>query len=196
MGDEGGPALTIAPAADDAWHGLQRELPLTDLVVMAPSAARGEGPWTGLLAEAMMAGRAPVLIAGAADRMAGAPRRWPGTAVPRPAAPCAPRSRWLVDASEVAILQYTGELHETAGSAADPERLVGYLKAHGVAAASVRRLSGPRSGEALLGAAVELNASLFVAGAFGHARLAETVFGGATRTFLHAEDGMHLFLSH
>jgi nucleotide-binding universal stress UspA family protein len=48
----------------------------------------------------------------------------------------------------------------------------------------------------LLEAARAADAALFVAGAFGHARLAETLFGGATRTFLHAEESLHLFLSH
>jgi nucleotide-binding universal stress UspA family protein len=48
----------------------------------------------------------------------------------------------------------------------------------------------------LLAAARNVDAALFVAGAFGHARLAETVFGGATRTFLHADEALHLFLSH
>jgi nucleotide-binding universal stress UspA family protein len=102
----------------------------------------------------------------------------------------------LKDASIVAILQHTGELHATAGSAADPARLSRYLKAKGVKETTEQSVSGARPGTALLGAAQDLDAALFVAGAFGHARLAETVFGGATRTFLHAEDGLHMFLSH
>jgi hypothetical protein len=36
---------------------------------------------------------------------------------------------------------------------------------------------------------------ILVAGAFGHPRLQEYVFGGATRTFLNSE-GLSLFLSH
>ena len=39
------------------------------------------------------------------------------------------------------------------------------------------------------------DAELMIAGAFGHPRLQEFVFGGATRSFLHA-DGPSLFLSH
>ncbi len=190
------PAIAVAPAADDPWHGLERELPLADMVVMGHSAARGEGAWTGLLADALMAGRAPVLIAGGPDFPAGgaAAVAWDGS--PEAGRALRAATPLLKDASEVTILQHVGELHETAGTAADPERAVTYLKGRGVTNISVHTVSGPRPGAALLGVARDLDAGLFVAGAFGHARLAETIFGGATRTFLHAEAGLHLFLSH
>ena len=47
----------------------------------------------------------------------------------------------------------------------------------------------------LLAAAKAAGADLLVAGAFGHPRLREFIFGGATRTFLNA-DSPSLFLSH
>jgi nucleotide-binding universal stress UspA family protein len=47
----------------------------------------------------------------------------------------------------------------------------------------------------LLGAAKEVGANLLVAGAFGHPRLQEFIFGGTTRTLLNS-DGPSLFLSH
>jgi nucleotide-binding universal stress UspA family protein len=47
----------------------------------------------------------------------------------------------------------------------------------------------------LLGAARDTNANLLVAGAFGHPRLQEFIFGGTTRTLLNS-DGPSLFLSH
>jgi nucleotide-binding universal stress UspA family protein len=195
LNSEGPASIAMALASDDPWLGLERELPLADLVVMAHSAARGEGPWTGLLADALMAGRAPVLIAGGRERLAGAPAAvaWDGS----PEAGRAVRAAvpLLKNASSVTILQYAGELFVSAGSAADPERLTRYLAAHGVSETSVRQVTGAKPGPALLGACKSLDATLLVAGAFGHARLAETIFGGATRTFLHAE-GLHLFLSH
>jgi nucleotide-binding universal stress UspA family protein len=43
--------------------------------------------------------------------------------------------------------------------------------------------------------AVEIGADLMVAGAFGHPRLQEFVFGGATRTFLTAA-APSMFISH
>ena len=51
------------------------------------------------------------------------------------------------------------------------------------------------AGSLLLGAAKEVNANLLVAGAFGHPRLQEFIFGGTTRTLLNS-DGPSLFLSH
>jgi nucleotide-binding universal stress UspA family protein len=194
--DAAGPArITMATAVEDPWLALERELPLADLVVMAHSAARGEGPWTGLLAEALMAGRAPVLIADDHEPLAGAPAAvaWDGS----PEAGRAVRAAvpLLKDASSATVLQYAGELHVSPGSAADPERLIGYLAAQGVTETSVRQVTGAKPGPALLEACRSLDAALLVAGAFGHARLAETIFGGATRTFLHAK-GLHLLLSH
>ena len=48
---------------------------------------------------------------------------------------------------------------------------------------------------ALIRAAKTAGADILIAGAFGHPRLQEFIFGGATRGFLHA-DGPSLFLSH
>jgi nucleotide-binding universal stress UspA family protein len=47
-----------------------------------------------------------------------------------------------------------------------------------------------------LKSAKALQANLLVAGAFGHPRLQEYIFGGTTRAFLNATDGPSLFLSH
>jgi nucleotide-binding universal stress UspA family protein len=48
---------------------------------------------------------------------------------------------------------------------------------------------------ALLQAARAANAEILVAGAFGHPRLQEFIFGGTTRTLLNSEQPS-LFLSH
>ena len=65
-----------------------------------------------------------------------------------------------------------------------------------VVAAEVMLL--PDKGEAapaLLTAAAGVGADLMVAGAFGHPRLQEFIFGGATRSLLNSEQPS-LFLSH
>lgn len=192
----GPPCIVAAPQSTNPAVGLQRELPLTDLVITAPSAARGQGPWTGLLAEALMTGRAPVLIACDRSPLTGAPAAvaWDGSAeagrAVRAAVPL------LREASTVAILQDTEELDPSDGSVADPERLSRYLRARGIGEVSVMSVEGAKAGPTLLRTARSLDAALLVAGAFGHARLAETIFGGATRTFLHADESSHLFLSH
>jgi nucleotide-binding universal stress UspA family protein len=53
-----------------------------------------------------------------------------------------------------------------------------------------------QDGKLLLEAAAGLGASLFVAGAFGHSRAREFVFGGATRTFLNTTTSPALLLAH
>ena len=190
------PSVVATLQTTEPWIALQQELPLTDLVVMGPSAARGEGSWTGPFAEALMSGRSPVLITGDHRRLEAAPAAlaWDGS----PEAGRAVRAAvpLLRDAANVIILQDVDKLDASPGGAADPERLTRYLHARGVPKISVERVTGAKPGPAVLQTARSLDVALLVAGAFGHARLAEAMFGGATRTFLHAEERPHLFLSH
>ena len=51
-------------------------------------------------------------------------------------------------------------------------------------------------GPVLVDAARDLGAALLVSGAYGHSRLAEAIFGGATHAFLKAGDGPHLLIAH
>jgi nucleotide-binding universal stress UspA family protein len=77
----------------------------------------------------------------------------------------------------------------------DPTRLQSYYAARGVRA-DVELL--PDTGDAapaLLGAVHRAGADILVAGAFGHPRLQEFIFGGTTRTLLNS-DHPSLFLSH
>jgi len=77
----------------------------------------------------------------------------------------------------------------------DPTRLQSYYAARGVKA-EIDLL--PDSGDAapvLLYAARKAEAQVLVAGAFGHPRLQEFIFGGTTRTLLNS-DQPSLFLSH
>jgi nucleotide-binding universal stress UspA family protein len=77
----------------------------------------------------------------------------------------------------------------------DPEALRAFLRVRGVEAQITLIEGGGEVGGQLLKAARGLEANIFVAGAYGHPRLQEFIFGGATRAFLNA-DGPSLFLSH
>ena len=77
----------------------------------------------------------------------------------------------------------------------DPERLKAYYAARSVAAEVMLLPDKGEAAPALLAAAASVGADILVAGAFGHPRLQEFIFGGATRTLLNA-DGPSLFLSH
>jgi nucleotide-binding universal stress UspA family protein len=188
--------IDLAEGADTAWSALMQELPLTDLIVLAQSSAAGEGPWSGVLAEALMSARAPVFIARDGVSTAGRPAAvaWDGSLeagrAVRAALPL------LKEASEVTVLQDPDELEAPTRGCADPDRLVRYLSAHGAGPVTVIRIKGRKTDEMLLRAAASADAALLVAGAFGHSRLQETLFGGVTRAFLAAKDGPHLLLSH
>jgi len=71
-----------------------------------------------------------------------------------------------------------------------------HLVRHGVKAEAAHTVAEDISdGEALLSYASDIGADLIVAGAYGHSRAREMVFGGVTRTLL-AEMTVPIFLSH
>jgi nucleotide-binding universal stress UspA family protein len=76
----------------------------------------------------------------------------------------------------------------------DPARMAEFLNLRG-AKAEARRCDKGEAAATILAQAAEVGAGLIVSGAFGHARLREYVFGGATRSLLNAT-GPALFLSH
>ena len=71
-----------------------------------------------------------------------------------------------------------------------------YLARHGVRTNVERTVSnGIGTGEVLLSRASDLEADLLVMGAYGHARVHELLFGGATRTVL-ASATLPVLMSH
>jgi nucleotide-binding universal stress UspA family protein len=86
-------------------------------------------------------------------------------------------------AVHLVIVDAEGEERITQGNPG--HRIVAALKRHDVAAEAKCIKSGKTSaGHALLNYAKETNAGLIVMGAYGHSRLREFVFGGATRAVL------------
>jgi nucleotide-binding universal stress UspA family protein len=79
---------------------------------------------------------------------------------------------------------------------AAPEALCTLMVRQGVSA-RVQPVAGKAAdGIDLLDTARGLNVSLLICGAYGHTRAQEFFFGGATRSFLAAEQGPSLFLAH
>jgi nucleotide-binding universal stress UspA family protein len=97
----------------------------------------------------------------------------------------------LEKASRVVILSAP----QAASRQFDPVDLQAYLDARGLKADVVPVEGAGDAAPRLLRAATEAGANLLVAGAFGHPRLQEFVFGGATRSFF-AATAPSLFLSH
>jgi len=172
------------------WAALAMEGRLSDLVVFDAATARGKGPLSEAFQQVMADEQRPTLVAHPGLKIGGVIAvAWDGgkeaSRAVRTAIPL------LRKASSVVIL--------SAPSASprrfDPALLQAFLAARGVQA-DVKVLS--EHGDPaphLVKAAKAASADILVAGAFGHPRLQEWVFGGATRTFLNSE-GLSVFLSH
>ncbi len=172
------------------WAALAMEGRLSDVVVFDNQSARSRGPLGQAFQQIIAAEQRPVVIARPGlDPTGHAVLAWDGgkeaTRAVRTALPL------LQKASAVTIVA----VDSPQSREFDPADLQAYLAMREVKA-DVRLITG--HGEAapiLLKAARDLGASLFVAGAYGHPRLQEFIFGGATRVFLGAE-APSLFLSH
>lgn len=191
---EGAPRLSVLTRGLRPALALSRHAALADLVVLAQESLQAE-PERDLLAQTLLADRAPVLVArGDPDRLTGPVAiAWDGS----PQAGRAVRAALplLAMASAVHVLQCVTTLDPRAADP-DVDLLNSYLRLHGVGAGVATLVEGRDEGAALIAAAEVSQAGLLVAGAWGHSRLRETVLGGATRTFLNRKDGPSLLLAH
>ena len=189
--------VVVEPLPDALKIRIANAVSLADLVVSGQAATGGDVADAGAFAELLLNGRAPVLLARRpVEALNGtAAIAWDGS----PEAGRAVRSALplLRQAKRVAVVQCKGGLKALLSDAAKPERLTQYLALHGIttSAVMIAEGNGPE-GECLLNAARTQGADLLVSGAYGHWRLFETLFGGATRSFLAATDGPNLLLSH
>jgi nucleotide-binding universal stress UspA family protein len=172
------------------WAGLAAESRLCDVVVFTNDPARGRGPLAEAFQQMVADEQRPVLIAREGLKVGGTVAvAWDGG---KEASRAVRLAMPLLEKAQRVVL--LGAVK--AGSRSfDPTRLQAYCAARGVKA-EVELLG--ESGDAaplLLKAAETAGAQILVAGAFGHPRLKEFIFGGATRTFLNSERPS-LFLSH
>ena len=172
------------------WAGLAMEGRLSDVIVFDSAAARGKGPLAESFQQMIADEQRPVVVARPGLKVGGTVLvAWDGgkeaSRAMRTALPL------LQKASTVVVAGAPGASSRNF----DLAHLVAFLAARGVAA-TPRVLEG--SGDAaslLLAAAKDVDADFLVAGAFGHPRLQEFIFGGTTRNLLN-NDGPSLFLSH
>jgi nucleotide-binding universal stress UspA family protein len=172
------------------WAALALQGRLSDVVVFDDAAAKGKGPLAEVFQQIVADEQRPTLVARAGFAVGGVVAvAWDGgkeaSRAVRTAIPLLER------ASKVVILSAPA----AAPRQFEPTSLQDYLGARGLKA-EVQALEG--SGDAaprLLKAAEAAGANLLVAGAFGHPRLQEFVFGGATRVFLNAA-APSMFISH
>jgi len=172
------------------WAGLSAESRLSDLIVFTDDPARGRGPLAQAFQQMVADEQRPVVIARQGLKADGCVLvAWDGGKEASRAARLA--LPLLEKASRVVI----ASAPKASARQFDPARLQSYCAQRGVQA-ELDVL--PESGDvakALLRAAEQAGADLLVAGAFGHPRLQEYIFGGTTRTLLNSERPS-LFLSH
>jgi nucleotide-binding universal stress UspA family protein len=183
--------MAFTPLTSPVWSALAMEGRLSDVVVFDDGTAKGRGPLAETFQQIVADEQRPTLVARAGFSVGGCVAiAWDGgkeaSRAARTALPL------LQKASKVVLLAAPA----SSARSFDPVRLQTFLADRGVTA-EIQSLS--ETGDPaplLLAAAKSAGANVLVTGAFGHPRLQEFIFGGATRTFLNATDGPSLFLSH
>jgi len=170
------------------WAALAAEGRLSDVVVFDDGSARGKGPLAEAFQQIVADEQRPTVVARPGLKLGGVVAvAWDGgkeaSRAMRTALPI------LQKAARVVILSSPGSKKY------DPTRLQAFLSARGVTSEIANIGDGGEAGPLLVKAAKEAKADLLVAGAFGHPRLQEFIFGGTTRTLLNS-DCPSLFLSH
>lgn len=172
------------------WAGLSAESRLSDLVVFTTDPSRGRGPLAEAFQQMVADEQRPVLIAKPGLKIGGTVAvAWDGGKEASRAARLA--TPLLEKAARVVIIAAPKASSRTF----DPVRLKAYYAARGVDAEVKLLTDTGDAAPAILHAAAAASADVLVAGAFGHPRLQEFIFGGTTRTLLNS-DGPSLFLSH
>jgi len=173
------------------WSALAMEGRLSDVVVFDDPTAKGRGPLAETFQQIVADEQRPTLVAREGFKTNGCVAvAWDGgkeaSRAMRTALPL------LQKASRVVILS------APASSARyfDPARLQGFLGDRDIQAELHIISETGEPAPLLLAAARSVAADVMVVGAFGHPRLQEFIFGGATRTFLNAPNAPSLFISH
>ena len=152
-----------------------------DLVVTGPS--RGSGPYREVdPADLIMLAGRPVLIVPtnvshlAADRITIA---WKDTREARRAVlDSLPLCERATEVTVAAVAE------ESESEASPTDDVVRYLRSHKINANSFHAKADGSTGTTILALAKDVSADLIVAGAYGHSRLREWIFGGVTRELL------------
>lgn len=166
---------------------------LAEAVVFPRSAAHGGEPLSSAFNDVLLHSRLPVVLAGSEDMQAGPVIiAWDGSdGAARAVRFFLPIIRAM---RKVVIAQNQSDLrNDDFRTAANPARLIKWLGQGGVQAETAELEGGVGTG--LLALAKGNEASMIVAGAYGHSPLAERVFGGTTRRLLEAKDAPMLALS-
>ena len=181
---------TLVALESPVWAGLSMEGRLSDVVVFDDEAARGRGPLAEAFQQIVADEQRPTIVARPGLKTGGvAMVAWDGgkeaSRAARTALPL------LEKASRVVIVAAPSASSRTF----DAGRLREFFALRGVKSEVELLTESGDAAHLLLAASARLSADILVAGAFGHPRLQEYIFGGTTRTLLN-NDGPSLFFSH
>jgi nucleotide-binding universal stress UspA family protein len=181
----------FTPLTSPVWSALAMEGRLSDVVLFDDATAKGRGPLAETFQQIVADEQRPTLVARPGFKVDGCVAvAWDGgkeaSRAMRTALPL------LQKAAQVVILAAPA----SSARSFDPSRLRAFLAERGVTAEVETISENGEPAPLLLAAAKRVAANILVVGAFGHPRLQEFIFGGATRTFLNAADAPSLFLSH
>lgn len=166
---------------------------LVRLLVTCPEAAAGKGPLADFTASCLVDEGCPVYVPrGGSATPKSVAVAWDGSKEAARAAFAA--EPFFEPGVAVTILHSPRHLDYADRAAAAPNRLANWLRARGIEAESREVSASGSLGAAILDAAS--GADLLVAGAYGHSRIAQFIFGGVTRTLLTATDGPSLLVAH
>jgi nucleotide-binding universal stress UspA family protein len=191
-----GACLSLVEPALNPWLTLLNEAPFGDLFVIAREAAIGPAVLSSTFADALMDLRLPILIANGATPVAGgtAVLAWNGSMEAGRAMRAAMPLLLLAD--QVIVAQHKASVPWDEQDAAVLKRCTDYLERHGVRKLEALQIEVDADRSALLQAVRDAGADLLVAGAYGHPRWQEFLFGGFTRTLFQDEDAPHVLVSH
>ena len=186
---ERGQAAEWRQGVESPTARLIRETAGADLIVVTPSRGPDDLYRRPDVAEALLRAGRPFLVVPDGVKALKADRivvGWKNTREARRAV--ADALPFLVRASAVTIVEIC-EREEAASALSEVEELRRYLEKHKVKSC-YEFIARPEkeTGRQLLSIAHQTNADLIVVGAYGHTRLGEWMFGGATRELLVASD--------
>lgn len=193
--DDNGGRIRFLPEQPIRAFDMLSLTPFCDLVMVGASTFQSFGVWSGLVSGALMEARTPFMIV---RREPDAPEvvaiAWDGSQSAGRAVRAAMPA--ICAAARVVVLQDPDHISLVQRQAADLQALADYLRLHGIAKVERVLKPGMARGDGLAQAVSQTGAGTLVAGAFGHARLLEAVFGGATGDLLKSARTFNLLLSH
>lgn len=192
----GHPGLTVERLIGLQDRLLARRAALSDVVLFACETVRGKTTISPVFEALMMDAHAPIFIPRSSmSQLTGtALIAWDGSVEAGRAAKAA--LPLLRKAGKVIIIQSVGALDDEGKHLSDPTRLQDWLSRQGIKAQVDLLDASKDAATEILKACTAHGAGLLVAGAYGHSRAREFVFGGVTRTLLKTTSTPSLLLCH